>query len=291
MLSQFTYIINQKESFDIKLLHGGFSTVPTQQVSFQHLDRHVLSIVINGKCTYTINNRSFEVGKGDVVFIPSGTVYSTQTTDKTFRHYFVAFVGTNCLSLAAHAGLTIEHPYVHTQDDFIQRTMKRIFKLMAANSYSSIMKANILFCEIFYRLFVLIPENNVSQKALPRSFVQQAEEFIRTHYSSDISVYDISQALHISRTYLSAIFKKDKGVTLQTYLTTHRILQSYNLLINTDLSILEIATSVGFNNSVSYYRQFKSLSGFSPKQYRQVYRREIESKTFSINTEKKDERK
>ena len=283
-MQHFAYIINQQETFDIKLLHGGFGTAPASEAQHRHLDRHVLYFVFDGEGSLFLQKRSIPISKGDLTVIPSGTYYATTTNNKqTCRLYYISFTCTNLAPLLQHAGLTKQNPLIHIATDYIERMMKRIFKLMSVNSYSSIMKANILFCEIFYKLFTLVPENNVSQKKAPPSYVQQAEEFIKKHYATDISVNDVSQALHISRTYLSAIFKKDKGTTLQNYLTTHRVVKSYNLLINTELSITEIAIRVGFNNSVSYYRQFKSITGISPKQYRLIYRNEIAKKCLVVN--------
>jgi AraC family transcriptional regulator of arabinose operon len=99
------------------------------------------------------------------------------------------------------------------------------------------------------------------------------EEYIQKYYNKDIKLSDLCNYVHVSRTYLSTLFKKIKGVSIKDYITTYRINRACDLLISTELSVTGIALRTGFNNSVSFYRQFRSLMIASPRYYRMKNRK------------------
>ena len=64
------------------------------------------------------------------------------------------------------------------------------------------------------------------------------------------------------------VFKKEMGVSPQQYLQMRRIEWSRNLLINSSLSIAEIADSTGFADRYHFSKAFKQITRFSPAAYR-----------------------
>ncbi|MEH7495234.1 helix-turn-helix domain-containing protein, partial [Neobacillus niacini] len=70
--------------------------------------------------------------------------------------------------------------------------------------------------------------------------------------------------------YLSTFFKKQGGITLSDFITQVRIEESKKLLPNRKLTISEIATKVGYANSVGLIRVFKKIEGVTPGQYREI---------------------
>lgn len=95
-------------------------------------------------------------------------------------------------------------------------------------------------------------------------------EEIEQHYAS-IRFDEIAKAHHVSPAYLCKVVRKTMGESCTQLLQRKRIAQARWLLRDSDLSIVEVAEAVGYENTGHFYRLFRSLTGMSPKQYRQVH--------------------
>ncbi|BBF43492.1 transcriptional regulator, AraC family [Lachnospiraceae bacterium KM106-2] len=94
---------------------------------------------------------------------------------------------------------------------------------------------------------------------------------IQTQYSDDLTLEDISKSAHLSRSECSRFFHKCTGQGLFQYLNQYRIHKSLELLINSDLSIADVAYSVGFASQSYYTACFKKEMHMTPKQYQKQY--------------------
>ncbi|MBP3233659.1 MAG: response regulator [Eubacterium sp.] len=98
--------------------------------------------------------------------------------------------------------------------------------------------------------------------------IDKAQEYIMANYKNDISLDDVSRSVDISPYYFSKIFKESTGKTFIDYLTGLRIDKAKELLENTDLSMKEICSEVGYSNPNYFSRIFKKITGFSPTEYK-----------------------
>ena len=84
-----------------------------------------------------------------------------------------------------------------------------------------------------------------------------------------LRMVDIAQALHISESRASHLFKELTGKTLTQYTTDLRIAQAKKLLLTTEMKIWEISDALGFQNATIFCKYFKKYTGCTAKQYRQ----------------------
>ncbi|OOB80389.1 MAG: hypothetical protein BEN19_05165 [Epulopiscium sp. Nuni2H_MBin003] len=98
--------------------------------------------------------------------------------------------------------------------------------------------------------------------------IRKAVNYLHTYYAEEISLNKISKIVNLTPTYFSAIFKKETGYSFSAYLNKVRIDQAKLLLLNTSLSVLEIAIEVGFDTDTYFCTVFKKFTTLTPKQYR-----------------------
>lgn len=99
--------------------------------------------------------------------------------------------------------------------------------------------------------------------------VSKVEDYIHHHYAdSNLSVETISDILHISPSYLSTIFKKEKQESLISYLTNLRMKKAIELLRSSDEKSYRIAEMVGYVDANYFSYVFKKKYGISPTRYR-----------------------
>ncbi len=112
----------------------------------------------------------------------------------------------------------------------------------------------------------------VEQKSKGQLPIRQARQYIQEHYSSQVSLEDVAEAIQLSPAYLSTLFKKEMGINFSDYLISCRIEAAKDLLKNTDLPIAEVSEQVGYLDSRHFSKTFSKVVGLKPSAYRKLYR-------------------
>ncbi|MCB0206004.1 MAG: helix-turn-helix domain-containing protein, partial [Anaerolineae bacterium] len=93
--------------------------------------------------------------------------------------------------------------------------------------------------------------------------------FLHQNYALPITRQDIADAVGVSSSYLSKIFREEVKLTTWDYLNRLRIRKAKELLETTTDTITSIATQVGFDDSAYFSRIFRKYTAQSPQSYRQ----------------------
>ncbi len=97
-------------------------------------------------------------------------------------------------------------------------------------------------------------------------------QYIRNNYRrNDFSLEEVADEFGLSRTYVSRIFKKKIGMRYIDYLSNLRMEEAKKELLETDLSIQEIAENVGYFDVPGFRKKFKQMYGINASQYRKQY--------------------
>lgn len=99
-------------------------------------------------------------------------------------------------------------------------------------------------------------------------YVEFVKEYVAQNYNNEIVFSDLAQVAHVSRSYLSSLFKKEVGCSFQSYLVNFRINKAITLLQAPQLQLSEVAAMVGYSDYAQFSAMFKKLKGCSPRQYR-----------------------
>ena len=96
--------------------------------------------------------------------------------------------------------------------------------------------------------------------------------YIQKFYREKITLKDIAFSGAVGQSKCCKLFKKYIGVTPNTYLIQYRLHQSTWYLKNTDMTVTEIAQTVGFSGGSYYAEAFGKLCNKSPSEYRKAER-------------------
>lgn len=100
------------------------------------------------------------------------------------------------------------------------------------------------------------------------NFRQMLEYIEDNYYRSDLSYEEVAAVGKVSKSYISRIFKLRLGMSYIEYLTHVRLERACVLLRTTDVSINDIVKLIGYENSSSFRRSFKSKYGINATDYR-----------------------
>jgi len=123
--------------------------------------------------------------------------------------------------------------------------------------------------EVCESLIELITKNMLTSIYNGRSqIVTKALQFINKNYREKISLKDIENNLHVNSSYFSTLFKQEMGQTFTDYLNSLKIGHACQLLADTNLSIIDISLSTGFEDQSYFTKVFKKAMDMTPKAYR-----------------------
>lgn len=105
-------------------------------------------------------------------------------------------------------------------------------------------------------------------KTYNKKYLDDIVDYISKNYKKDIGISDISEYIGLSYSHVRKIFKDEIGENIVDYINNIRIKESKVLLSDTDMSIKDIAVTVGYNNAQSFTRFFKKFEGITPGEYR-----------------------
>lgn len=103
-------------------------------------------------------------------------------------------------------------------------------------------------------------------------YVEAAEKYINTNIQMPVTVDELTTFLGVSQPYLFKIFKKHFLVSPKEYIIEKKMSYAQELLKNSDLSITDIAKSVGYNDVLGFSKLFKKKVGISPQKYKADFR-------------------
>ena len=98
-------------------------------------------------------------------------------------------------------------------------------------------------------------------------FMRTLSQYLAQHYAEPITAKDAAKAHFMSASRFSHLIRQNFGVSFSNYLCEQRIIYAMRDYSDSELSVKDIATAVGFNDYCYFSRSFKKYVGQSPAFY------------------------
>ncbi len=261
------------ENVDLNIINCGIQYPnPSHKYGPIIRDHHILQYVRLGRGFYELNNKTYELGPGDLFYIPAGFPNSYRSDpDDPYYYTWVGFNGAKATKYIRLMGLSAESPVIRLHDDSVHELLLELISEFEKNTETSKVCCMSTLYGVFAKLLKNVQSNNTAQITPSSEYVQKALAYIHQNFTTEITVSQLSGLLSLNRTYFSGIFKKIMGIAPVEYLIQYRIKHACRLLRSTSLSVADIATSVGFSGLVNFSIRFKQAMGCSPQAYRKEY--------------------
>ncbi len=124
--------------------------------------------------------------------------------------------------------------------------------------------------EVYTSILTLFEKYSVNLSASRYSrCVLLAVDYIKSHLTLQLDIGEIAASLFVSESTLAKKFKQELGMTIGSYIDSMIMFEAEQLLLKSDLSILQISERFGFCDQFYFSRRFKEKYGDPPKRYRQ----------------------
>ncbi|QFJ54142.1 helix-turn-helix domain-containing protein [Pseudobutyrivibrio xylanivorans] len=101
--------------------------------------------------------------------------------------------------------------------------------------------------------------------------VDEALDYISKHILERITADNVADALQLSRSYFSRLFKTETNLSFSDYVRKEKVKVAENLLRYSDYSIIEISNYLGYSTQSYFSQVFKKETGYSPKDFRDKF--------------------
>ncbi|WP_338787091.1 response regulator [Metabacillus sp. FJAT-53654] len=151
----------------------------------------------------------------------------------------------------------VEEPMLTERHDLIYQaeTMKQMISL--------------LICQLEENRTSFLPK--LTEDGYDENLITKALEYIAAHYTENLTLQNLADTVHLSKSYFSLYFKKQTGRNFVDYLIELRIREAKRLLVESESRIYDVAKAAGFKDVKYFSKVFKKTTGLTPIAYREKY--------------------
>lgn len=259
-----------------------------------------LWFVQRGSCTHQFNHRRYHLIRGDCFILPPGVTHAVHSnSDETvllgleFTESFL--IGNGEFSGASFSATEFITPFLVSLDQVrpqvslggdILRSVEHLFEETLREFqnkpplYELFVQANLLKL-----LAIMIREKQYRAPdafciaARHRQAVARTLDYIHAHYTEKIYLHELCSQAVLSPAYYTRIFRAVTGCSFTEYVQELRIEKAKQLLGHSDKTVESISLDVGYQDTASFDRSFKKVTGISPLQYRKSVQNKINSES------------
>lgn len=245
--------------------------------SKKHIHNNLeLLFIVAGTGHVFLNNRKYQVKKGDLVVINPGIIHC-EGFDQ-FEHFGESLKLYSCeLKELEVAPLSPEHllpsnytPIIPTSEMYgnFKNLFAQIHELRMQSEVWYEQMCNNLSDEIILLILRILNSSDfVCTKSYQPSEMSKILQYIDAHFCEDINTTSIANHLNMSRHTLLRIFQNYQDSSPSQYIRKKRLEMAVRLISDSDESLQDIASKTGFSSYQQFYKTFTNYYGTSPSDY------------------------
>ena len=208
-----------------------------------------ITFVKKGSMHYRVNNRSFHLKEGDIIFCNSNALHTGEMENQEDCSYIP---------------ITFDPKLIY---GFFRSTICTKYVTPVIQNLSAC-AMHIDYSESWHTVFRdrMLEVIDLDKKR-PDFYELDISIRMQTNYMNHITLAEISEHIHLCESECTRLFKRHMNTTLFSFLQDYRIERSLEYL-SSEGTISEIAGKVGFSDSNYYSKVFAKVKGCSPREYR-----------------------
>jgi len=249
---------------------GTLQAMKSHTSSRDNLNSYLVLMVQSGAGKLEYDGLSYQLQKGDCVFLDCNHPYShTTSSENLWKLSWIHFNGEQLPSIydkyVNRGGKTVIHPLEIKPFNYIHSSL---FTVASTDDYIRDMKINSMLSQLLVYLMAESwdPKRQMAKKK--KRDLLPIKMYLDEHAKEKILLNEISEQFYINKYYLIKSFKEQYGVSICNYLLNVRITKAKKMLRFTDKKVEIIGYECGLGALTYFSRTFKKVEGISPSQYR-----------------------
>ena len=216
-------------------------------------------LVTAGNAAMNVNMMPYEVKEGSVLVLPENSYIEVRTMSGDYN--------ARLLSFSRLATSVDECLLLHPDEEDFRRLMSYVdlmWSLVHSDSYAADTRDALLSALLAdLRHLAATVERPTAAGSLTARFL----ELLNSDSVADRSVSAYADRLCVTPNHLSAVVRQQSGQTVMQFVNTRLVLRAKVLLVDTTLSVYEVADRLGFADTAAFSRFFKRETGTTPTEY------------------------
>ena len=286
MPAQFEQIIlNEDESFFIGIFQDNL-----EKSTWHYHNNYEISFITEGSGKRIVADSIEEFQPGDLVFLGKNLphvwiadkeqgIWSNRTLEMVFLQFTEKVLCSKLLALPEFFHVTKALSLSEQGIQIMGQTLNEVSELMLQMPYLKGFERMLHF----FKMMDIIGKsethiNLASKEYLKARFttgnkrIAAIHEYLMNNYREEVNLEKMAKLVNMAEGSLCRFFKDNMGITLFEYLNKLKTDFACKLLMNPDLSILDVCFDSGFNNLSHFNKQFRKTTGVTPTEYRKRFK-------------------
>lgn len=224
-----------------------------------------LIYLLGGGIRVTLDDKEFEMNKGDFICRSPDSVFSITTLEpmkEWVRYYWIHFDSREAAEpLLDGVGIELDVPYTASGSDGLMEEYENLFSEFRTRGRCFPLAASVSVTRIILMLSRM--RNSPYDGTLDRSL-----KYIHARFRHDIKVGELAALEYLGQTRYRELFREYTSMSPHEYISALRVEKAKDLLGQVDMTIGEVAKAVGYSDSHYFQRVFKKREGITPGEYR-----------------------
>ena len=278
--------------FPVQVYYIELSKMYMQHIRWHwHLEMEII-IINHGEADLLTDDRKIRLQAGDGILINQNVMHSLQPIDEAancsfysvvFHPAFLFGYGNTVMSskylVPVISSPTLRIMELNERDSKLEKIMNLTNSVIAANltkKYGYELTIKSYLCQLWAALLEYVIPQNITKTmegniSMDEARVKDAILYIEMHFQEQITLEQLANSVHISKSECCRCFKRTLQVTPIEYLMKYRIFRATDMIQRNDpeaSSMSTLAFSVGFNNASYFNKVFKQYLGCTPSEYK-----------------------
>ncbi len=224
---------------------------------------YFIHYVYSGKGHLVIEGKRYEISAGQYFLICPGQIaYYEADREEPWVYRWFEMSGAVCKRLTETAGFSAECPVISDREHRVGDAVLELIRSGEAD-------VTVLLGKLWRIVHAMTAEREtVPGGGRTEEYVSKCETYIRMNLHKKLRVTELAEYAGIDRSYLSRLFKEQKGRSPQQYILKLKMEAAAQHLKKQGLSVKEVALCVGYEDPLEFSKQFHRQFHVSPTEWR-----------------------
>lgn len=225
--------------------------------------------VLEGEIFLMIDDKSFIVHPGQLAFLPRGKMRTYTPSNSNFSMYEMTFTITiQGQNIMEYLGVDEDTLIVDIPDpERVTKYFERSFR----HGVGSVKYIHVEVASTILNIIYSFINNYKTLSTNDKILFEPVLSYMKENLDKSLTVSDLCKIMHMQSSYFVTRFKNAFGYPPITYLNNLRLYHAMTLLLTKPISVEQISSAVGFEDTSYFTRKFKKFTGLTPTDYRKNF--------------------
>jgi AraC family transcriptional regulator of arabinose operon len=234
------------------------------------ISQHIIIYCVEGRGWIEINKKRMEIGPSQFIAIPANVAHRYAANEKDpWTIYWIHFKG----EIAAYiVDLILQNSKNYQPELAYNENRIKLFEDIYSNLEKGYSRDNLRYVNMIFYHFLssLLYEDkfNYVENNKEEDIIARTIELMQKKIHTIVSLQEFADFAKLSVSHFSAVFREKTGYSPIEYFNHLKIQKACQYLLLTNMTVKEMAVSLGVDDQYYFSRMFSKLMGYSPVEYR-----------------------